>query len=384
MKSGIALAASAATPEMALGAVPDDQFMRHRFGLNYIPSKEWQFYWNDWRPEDVARDFDTIAEVGADHIRIMLIWPWFQPNPTYVSSAHLDRLEDLMRLAHARNIDVLVTLCTGWLSGYAFRPPYLEGTDFYIDPRWRPIRELYFAEVSERLVHHSNFLGFDLGNEINCCWSCPTSQGDAWMEGVFAQMRRLAPGRVHVNGVDHEPWLRVDTFSPQALIAEQEIVALHCWPEWTEANQFGTFMEKPSVCLASAMAALARSYGNAPRKPIWVQEFGLKPNPDVASLSKWLEIVVTNGIEGGISWFTWWGSHDINRQFQFTPEQYTRGLITVENKIKEQGHMFKHLADAYRGKSVKIPDTPLPTPPSQRTYEATWKWMLDWMGWKTS
>jgi hypothetical protein len=52
----------------------------------------------------------------------------------------------------------------------------------------------------------------------------------------------------------------------------------------------------------------------------------------------------------------------------------------LDNQIKEQGRMFKRLADAYRGKSVVIPDKPLPPPPTQRTFEATWRWMLAWMG----
>jgi len=381
--TSLTLAGCALLPQIALGANPDDRLRRHRFGLNYVPSRNWAFSWNDWKPEDIARDFDSIAAIGADHIRITLIWPWFQPNPIFVSPAHLDRLEELMRLANERKLDVLVTLYTGWLSGYAFKPPYLEQADFYSDPKWKPVRDLYLLEVSKRLKTHPNFLGFDLGNEINCCWKgSPTAVGDAWMDDVFMQLSDQAPGRIHVNGVDHGPFFRVDTFSPEALVAQQDIVALHCWPQWTGAKKYGSYMDKPSIHLQSAMAALARSYGNAPAKPVWVQEFGLSPNPDVADFPKWLELVVTSGIEGGVSWFTWWKSHDVERQFQFSSEQYTRGLITVENKIKEQGFMFKRLADAYRGKLANIPKKSPPPPPARRTDETTWQWMLDWMEWK--
>jgi hypothetical protein len=202
------------------------------------------------------------------------------------------------------------------------------------------------------------------------------------MEGVFKQMRDVAPGHIHVNGVSHDPWFRDNTFSPEALVSCQDIVAMHCWPEWTGANKFGRFSDVPSIKLQSGMAALARSYGKAPLKPIWVQEFGLRPNPDVPDFSKWLESVITSGIEGGISWFTWWGSHDIDSRFQFSPEQHTRGLITLDNKIKKHGRMFKQLADNYRGKLVSIPKAPLPPPPVEHTREATWQWLLDWMGWK--
>ena len=88
--------------------------------------QNWYFCYNDWHASAIARDLDRIAEIGADHIRVMLVWPWFQPNPNSVSAAHLGRLDQLLRLAAERNLDVLVTLYTGWLSGFSFTPPFLE------------------------------------------------------------------------------------------------------------------------------------------------------------------------------------------------------------------------------------------------------------------
>jgi hypothetical protein len=53
---------------------------RHRLGVNYSPSNNWWFCWNDWNADPIRRDLDAIAALGADHLRIMLIWPFFQPN----------------------------------------------------------------------------------------------------------------------------------------------------------------------------------------------------------------------------------------------------------------------------------------------------------------
>src|ERR1035438_5853563 len=58
-----------------------NDLLRHRFGLNYVPSRNWYFIYNDWNISAIARDFDRIVELGADHLRVMLVWPWFQPNP---------------------------------------------------------------------------------------------------------------------------------------------------------------------------------------------------------------------------------------------------------------------------------------------------------------
>lgn len=53
---------------------------RHRFGVNYTPSRNWWFCWNDWDASSIARDLDVVAALGADHLRILLVWPYFQPN----------------------------------------------------------------------------------------------------------------------------------------------------------------------------------------------------------------------------------------------------------------------------------------------------------------
>src|SRR5437660_7808941 len=82
---------------------------RHRFGVNYTPSHNWWFCWNDWNADPIRRDLDAIAALGADHLRLMLIWPVFQPNPKWVSTAHLEHLDQLLTLMSERNLDALVT-----------------------------------------------------------------------------------------------------------------------------------------------------------------------------------------------------------------------------------------------------------------------------------
>ncbi len=136
LRSSSAVLASAIVLDSvpSVAASKDDRLLRHRFGVNYVPSRNWYYCWNDWSASAIARDLDRIVEVGADHIRIMTIWPYFQPNPRYVSGAHLDRLDELMHLAAERKLEVLVTLYTGWLSGYRFVPPFLEKEAFYTSP----------------------------------------------------------------------------------------------------------------------------------------------------------------------------------------------------------------------------------------------------------
>lgn len=355
----------------------------HRFGVNYTPSRNWWFCWNDWNADPIKRDLDAVAALGADHMRIMLIWPFFQPNATFVSPLHLERLDQLLTLMGERRLDALVTAFTGQLSGLYFMPPFHRGSDgFYTDQTMWAAQELFVRELARVMKPHTNLIGFDFGNELNTCWSASTPDGDAWMSRMFQLMGSVLPGQLHINGVDHHPWFENDTFSPQALAA-QRMPVMHCYPFWTGSVKYGGAMDPPSVKLLSAMAALIRSYAGTQQKPVWAGEFNtcIMELPEKGQ-AEWLEKAVTAAIDQGVSWFSYWDSHDVDRKFAFNPLEYSLGLLTNDGKVKDQGRVFKQLAESYRGKPVKFPSGSAPEPPRERTMDGTWAWLLDWMGWK--
>src|ERR1700746_2033529 len=120
----------------------------HRFGANYTPSKNWWFCWNKWDMDPIKRDLDAIAALGADHLRILLIWPYFQPNPKWVSPLHLERLDQLLSLMGERSLDAVVTVFTGQLSGWFFLPPFNKmGSEFYTDAEMWTAQELFVREL---------------------------------------------------------------------------------------------------------------------------------------------------------------------------------------------------------------------------------------------
>ena len=180
---------------------------RHRFGVNYTPSRNWWFCWNDWDSDPIRRDLDAIAALGADHLRLMLIWPFFQPNPTWVSPAHLDRLNQLLALMEERHLDALITVFTGQLSGWYFLPSFNRLSDgFYTDATMRSAQQLFVRELARVMKQHANIIGFDFGNELNTSWNAPIPEGDHWMANMFDLMNQLLPAGLHDNGVDHHPW----------------------------------------------------------------------------------------------------------------------------------------------------------------------------------
>jgi endo-1,4-beta-mannosidase len=381
LRVGATVAAeSPATPQPRILALD-----RHRFGVNYTPSKNWWFCWNEWEADAIKRDLDAIAALGMDHLRVLLLWPYFQPNPKWVSPLHLDRFDQLLSIMGERNLDAVVTVFTGQLSGWFFLPPFNKpGSAFYADAAIWNAQEMLIRQLARVMKERKNIIGFDFGNEINTCWSTEPSLGDAWMAKMFAVMETVDPEGVHVNGVDELPWFESTTFSPKALAA-RPMPVMHCYPYWSGALKFGGPTDPPSIKLLAAMATLIRSYAGDSRKPVWAEEF----NTCIEALNEkqqaeWLDKAVLDAIDSGVSWFTYWDSHDVDRKFEFNSLEYSLGLLTNDGKVKEQGWVFKRLADEYRGKAVKFPAEPLPPPPLGRDHDGTWRWMLDWMGWKAT
>ena len=354
---------------------------RHRFGVNYTPSHNWWFCWTDWDPSPIEKDLDAIASLHADHLRIMLIWPYFQPNLTWVNPRMLDRLHQLLTLMRQRHLDALITVFTGQLSGWLFLPPFNQpNAGFYTDPKIKSAQQLLIEKVAGVVRHHDNVIGLDLGNELNTCWHAPTPDGDAWMEWIFAQIETAMPGHLNVNGVDQQPWFSETTFSPSALTAHQRMPVMHCYPWWSGALKYGGPFDPPSVKLLAAMATLIRAYAGTSQKPIWAGEF----NTCIASLTQkqqaqWLEQAVTAALQQGVNWFSYWDSHDLDRKFTFNRVEYTLGLLTNDGKVKDQGRVFRELATTYAGKPVTYSSKSLPPPPADRTDDGTWQWMLNWM-----
>lgn len=328
---------------------------RVRFGVNYVPSKRWWYSWLDWDSRPIAEDLAAIAALGMDHIRIHCIWPVFQPNPTYINGSALDHLEELLDLAQAVGLDVVVTVLDGWLSGFAFRPAWQKDRNMFTDPDMIAVEKRLFAALAHRIGSHPSFLGFDLGNELGVLqqiWEPVTQdEADAWLAEMIGFCEQIAPGKFHVNGVDHVHWYRNVGFSRRALATLGSATSLHTWILFT--GTLGRYGARGTGTrhLAEYCIELARAYHQQLDRPIWVQEFGASPEwlPE-ADIPDFAQVTIENALTCEHLWgLTWWCSHDIRREFAgFDVLEYGLGLLDVDNHPKPVGERLARLIVRWR------------------------------------
>lgn len=321
-----------------------------RFGVNYVPSNGWWYSWIDWDDLTFHNDFAAIAELGCDHIRIHCLWPVFQPNPRLVSETMLGRLARLLELANVAGLDVVVTVLNGWLSGFDFRPSWLDDdANIFVDRAVIDAELDLLSAIADRIGTHERFLGFDVANEPSVLSTLTKnvttrSEGDRWVAEILQHCERVAPAKLHSVGMDHLPWLRNDTpFGRPTLAQAGAVTPIHAWIYFTGALERYGETGTGTIHLPEYMLELAKAYHDDPGRQVWLQEYGVS-REWVQDLSPedFLERATMASVTVENLWgITWWCSHDIDRRLGgFIELEYDLGLLTVNNVVKPIGQRF--------------------------------------------
>lgn len=332
---------------------------RVRFGVNYVPSKNWWYSWGEWDRDSIRRDLDDVAALGVDHLRIQLLWPYFQPNAATVSVEHLNRLAQLLDDAHARALEVEVTVLDGQLSGFLFVPPFLiDNQDGHIrniisDPQVLAAEKRLFATLARDIAAHPAFLGFDISNEVY--WftqplhiDFTPTQGDTWMQDLLAYCDQVAPGKFHVNGVDKWPYesSKPHAFTRQALSRAGSASCVHPWAGFSPVFKKYGPLSAAATHYAEFFVQYMQAFSTDGARTIWIEEDGCsKQWMDESLIPRWAEASVRNAVScNHLFGITWWCSHDVNPRFTgFNKLEYDLGLYTNDRKLKPLGRTYRDL-----------------------------------------
>lgn len=342
-----------------------------RFGVNYVPARHWWYSWLDWEPAAIAADLEAIAGLGMDHIRIHCIWPFFQPDPGYVSEQALARLVALLDMADAAGLDVQVTVFNGWLSGLVFLPAWVEHSwrgssrNIFTDPEVVAAEHALLDAIAAAVGAHRRFLGFDIGNELGVLHRfgqpADSAEADRWAATLLNHCATVAPGKLHVNGVDHMHWFDDVSFSRPGLATAGGATALHAWIKFTGALERYGPDGVGALHLAEYCIELARAYHHDLQRPIWLQEFGCSPLwLDGRDPADFAEATIRATMScAGLWGLTWWCSHDLTARLQsLSPMERGLGLLDPFNAPKPTGTRIAGLISEFRAQPIQ----PLPRP----------------------
>lgn len=333
-----------------------------RFGVNYIPSKQWLHRWLDWDQETVDKDLATIAGLGFDHIRAHLFWPYFQVNPTVMCEHAMNNLKAFVGLCEKNNIDFCLSLFTGWMSSFVFLPSWVrrdqfgDDDDMFADEFQREAQKFYIREISKVVGNSPRFMGYDLGNELSALMPYFKKKTieicDDWNREMMDYCEEIVPGKMHCSGVDHTPWFGECGFSKKELANRGKITAIHCWSGFMGAMEIAGIMGTESVHTADFFVEVARASSEDPNRPVWVQEIGTTPlwHQDGSTAAGYMRAIFESLMGQENVWgLTWWCSHDISRTMAGFPElEYELSILDENNNPKEIALEFKKCIQEYK------------------------------------
>lgn len=326
----------------------------------------------DFNADDIAADFDVLAGLGLDHVRVFAVWPYFQPNRTLIRPAALDQLRQMLDLAGERGLDVSVDGIQGHLSSYDFEPAWTRTWhrgSMFTDGRIITGLTDYLHAISSHLADHPNFLGMSLGNEVSQFAAsvhpdrsaATPAEAWAWAERMLAACEAGAPGKEHqISEYDAAFFFSDHPFTPAMAARLGSTTTIHSWIFNNTAKIYGNLSEQ-SVRLAEYLIELGRGWAIDPHRPIWLQEIGAPLPPLSADQPvEFLRRAVTHALDTQNLWgVTWWCSHDVSRDLADYPVlEYDLGLVDQSNTPKPVGAELAAIAAEVRASH---------TPPAPRT-----------------
>jgi endo-1,4-beta-mannosidase len=333
-----------------------------RFGVNYTPSKDWMFQWMAIEPDVVRADFEAIAGLGVDHVRVFPLWPVLQPNRTLIRRRALDDIALVTDLAGEFGLDVAVDVIQGHMSGFDFVPAWLvnwHAGNMFTDQPAIDAQAALVAAVYDAVRDRPNFLGLTLGNELNqfqrpnpAAMPAKPAEVTHWLGSLLDAPRDRDLRHVIVHSENDHLWYRDEhPFQPVHASRLGDMTTAHSWIFNGTAATYGA-LSPQSVRHAEWLMELSKAFATDPRRPVWLQEVGA-PSMNLAEpempefCARTIEAALTTE---NLFAITWWCSHDVTRELgDYKDLEYSLGLLDVHNQVKPLGRRFAEVvAEARR------------------------------------
>lgn len=212
-------------------------------------------FWSGFDRHEVADEFDLLADLGLDTVRLFLLWDDWQPTPDTVSSERLRDLRTVADLAHERGLGLDVTFFTGHMSGPNWVPGWLldssgppaapgirqvvsggkvvasEYRNPFHDPVALSAARLLLTTVVTELRDHPGVWLWNLGNEPDLfAWPHTPAAGRAWVREMTALIKSIDPVREVTCGLHVASLLQDNRLRVNDVFAETDVAVMHAYP----------------------------------------------------------------------------------------------------------------------------------------------------------
>jgi len=342
-------------------------------GANYIPSRDWymDLAEKNWDPARIDADFAAMSAIGVRLLRYPPLWTLVQDDDGKIDTKALDRLDQLLTIAHRHGMTVQVEFFTGGVDGITLLPKWAVEGNMFTDPKILAREKELITAIANRVKNNPGLFGYDFGNETNLLHrrlergmniKVTRAQMRDWMAMITATAKAADPAHLITPGLSAER-THSGLFNIWDLADTTDYSAIHSYAYFD-----GTIKTDPWIgqrTLYDVNYGIA--YSAMAGKPVLVQEIGFAEwwignEEDVA---KALRITLVSAWAQEALGYLWWGSHNnpldlrlpVEKNAEYSQPQlltsnglmnqleYSEGLLDGDNHPKYYGLEFKRWAD---------------------------------------
>lgn len=260
-------------------------------GVNYWPRRKAMYWWSNFDANEINEEFELIAGLGMNVVRLFLLWDDWQPTPDQVSSERLRDFTTVCDIAAKNGLGLDVTFYTGHMSGPNWSPGWLLDKSApppsphvrqvlsagnVVDSSYRNMfhdevalgaAELLLRTVVTEFKDHNAIWMWNLGNEPDLFAHPHSAQdGRAWVKRMRDLITDIDSSHdvtcgLHVDSIINDNGLHIDK-----VFGETDVAVMHGYPmymPWARHNLDPDFV--PYICaLTSALCG----------KPTLAEEWG--------------------------------------------------------------------------------------------------------------
>ncbi len=333
-------------------------------GCNYWASNAGVYMWRNWDEATVESDLKLISQCGIDTLRVFPLWCDFQPITRLVGSVDdemrigdsvldetpeglagvdpvmIERFGRFVELCEKYNINLLVCLINGWMSGRMFFPPAFYNSNPITNKtavKW----EIRFVKyMVEHFRDRKNIVAWEAGNETNVLsWvegeKTPRDEYLVWLATIVNTIKSVDNTRPVVAGMHG---LSLGGFISPFDIAEIcDVLTVHPYPAFVP-HCFVDGIDTMKSRLHSA--AELNFYSDIGSKPCLCEEIGTLGSSIGCeeSVAEYIRANFNSLWANSGTGLMWWCSHD-QYELDFPPYDWCcvereLGLIRNDKTLK--------------------------------------------------
>lgn len=273
-------------------------FSRFGIGVNYWASDSGTMMWEKFSAAEIEADFIALKKFGVNTVRIFPLWSDFQPviaicecdnnfrefgfadgsslpekglKSYGIDPEMMKRFRIVADLALKYDLQLVVGLVTGWMSGAMFAPAAFSNRNLVTDHKVRRLTAMFIQGFVSEMKDHPAIIAWEPGNECNCLATADVDCTWSWLHMVTSTIRLADPSRPVYSGMHGGKTDPLRSYNLMDVGRLCDVLTTHPYPAFTAHCGKSALNTVPAVYHATAETLFYRGIS---KKPAFIEEIG--------------------------------------------------------------------------------------------------------------